>query len=285
MMSKKRFDLSDKDSMYFINGSSYNCPFCNRRSLRYFIKENGNFHYSNNKITYFYLIECGDDECGKISFHLSNYNLKINWPNPHSYDRRGTFFDPPQELKKEKRGTADVMDSYRINNSDGSPKNFDELFFYHQPTSFFVLDERIPRKIREPLSESDNCRINNFLTGASGCLRKAIYILLKHENISLKDGERFLSYHERIDELKKKHPSISSILFDYLKAIQGLTSQELHENDWEDFSNAHLHLLTEATKEILVEIYVTPEELKQRQEKIFCLYKEAKPEKATSLVK
>ncbi len=42
----------------------------------------------------------------------------------------------------------------------------DEHIFFSVPTSFFVIDERIPRIIRELITEAEGCVKMNFLTGA-----------------------------------------------------------------------------------------------------------------------
>ena len=55
----------------------------------------------------------------------------------------------------------------------------DADFFYSVPTSFFVMDERVPRVLRELLTESEGCLKSNFLTGASACARKVVYELAK----------------------------------------------------------------------------------------------------------
>ena len=107
-----------------------------------------------------------------------------------------------------------------------------KCFFTINPTGFFTIDDRIPIAIREPLSEAENCLKSNFLTGASAGLRKSIYKLLQHENIK----ER-LKHDKRVDLLKKKYPKIDAPLLNTLKKVHVLTSQELHENDWQDFDS------------------------------------------------
>ncbi len=67
------------------------------------------------------------------------------------------------------------------------------------PTSFFVIDARIPGIIRELITEAKGCLKMNFLTGASSCARKAIYELLVIERAEGAD------YETRIKSLKPKY--------------------------------------------------------------------------------
>ena len=46
-------------------------------------------------------------------------------------------------------------------------QELDEKFFYYVPTSFFALDDRIPRILRELFTEAEGCLKMNFLTAAS----------------------------------------------------------------------------------------------------------------------
>jgi len=277
------FDRSDMDKQYFIDGSTYNCPFCKRRHIKYRITDYGSYDSSNTKTVYFYLVRCED--CHKTSFHLSKYELKTHdWG---SY-REKTFAYPPIELVLDFSGQPFSGQSNRptkiekdILNENGSPKELDDIFFYSQPTSFFTIDERIPKTIREPLGESEISLKTNLLTGASGGLRKAIYKLLKHEKIPEVDSQNaFIPHDERVDQLKNKYTKIEADLFDELKAVHILTSQELHENDWEDFDAPTLRFLIGVANEILAEIYVTPHETKKRREKIAALKSQAKPKKS-----
>lgn len=81
------FDRSHKDKQYFINGSTYNCPFCCRGHVSYSVSGSSFFNVSNTKTIYFYLVCCGDDDCKKVSFHLSEYDL--------ARCRQGGFSFPP----------------------------------------------------------------------------------------------------------------------------------------------------------------------------------------------
>lgn len=255
-------DLSDKDSKYFIDNHTYNCPFCNRNNIPYSITSSECFSWNNDKDCYLYLVECSERGCEKISLHLSFYNLAVN--------HNGAFRFPPREVVDRKL--------IAILNDDETPVELDELFFHHQPTSFFTIDNRIPKNIREAFAESDNCLRNNYLTGASACLRKAIYKLLKQQQIPEKNetGDKTYSYDDRIDILKNKFKDLDSDFISCLKVIQGLTSQELHENEWRDFDNQTLKFLIETLREILHHIYVLPGERQKSRAKIIKLKKTAK---------
>jgi hypothetical protein len=258
----KKQDLSGKDSKYFIDCRTYNYPFCNRRNVAYEVEQKATFRWDNSRTVHLYLVQCSEKECRRTSFHLSNFKLKTD----------GGFVTPPLRISYKPRttpGGGHIEELTPILNEDKKPKELDDCFFYHQPTSFFTVDERIPLSIREPLSEGENCRKNNFLTGASACLRKAIYKLLKNEQIPESDVKgNFLHYDERIDSLKEKFKNIDAEYFNSLKIVQGITSQELHENDWEDLDSPTLRFLLETTKEILYEIFVLPDELHRKRTKI-----------------
>ena len=64
--------------------------------------------------------------------------------------------------------------SYMIN-SFSDEIDIDSSIFYSVPTSYFVIDKRIPKIIRDLITEADGSLKMNFLTGSSACMRKAIY--------------------------------------------------------------------------------------------------------------
>lgn len=264
-------DFSHKDGRYFLDGSTYNCPFCNRRSVKFKIVTRSSFNWNKEKKAFLFIIECQEKECLNHSLHLSFENLMVS-----PYDRHAFSYPPVRGIFQ---GTLPREE--KITNSAGEPALLDDCFFAHLPTSFFTIDERIPKVIREPLSEAQNCLKNKFLTGSSGCLRKAIYKLLQNQGIDEKSTESglFIKTKERIQLLKKKLNHIDEELFDNLDAIQGLTSQELHENNWSDLDQKTLRFLIETTKEILHEVYILPAIKKEKREKLLELKGAAKPQK------
>ena len=216
-------DRSDLDNKYFIDNKVYNCPFCNRRNVVYERRLAWQFDWSNNKTCYVYFVKCSS--CGKESMHLSYENI-------HTESKLHFVFD--------------------------SDKDLDSYIFYSVPTSFFVIDERIPRIIRELITEAEGCVKMNFLTGASACTRKAIY------ELTIKEKAEGDNYEERIKFLKSKFKQIDSTYFDVLSHIKDMTSDKVHEQSWDEWDNHHLKLFLETLKVILHEIYVMPDERKKR---------------------
>ncbi|HVW67058.1 MAG TPA: hypothetical protein VHA78_05015 [Candidatus Peribacteraceae bacterium] len=214
-------DQSHLDNKYFIDWHIYNCPFCNRRHVSYDLFDTSQFDWSNEKTCYIYIVRCRS--CEQKSMHLSYEKL--------DYSNHSQF-----------QGNIDL----------------DTKIFYSVPTSFFTVDSRIPNVIRELITEAEGCLKMNFLTGASACMRKAIYELTVIEKA---EGEH---YEDRIKALKGKYPSIDSTLFDVLAHIQNMTSDKVHEQSWEKWDSQNLTLIIETLKAVLHEIYVLPDEKKKR---------------------
>ncbi|MGR3309415.1 MAG: hypothetical protein ACUZ77_01450 [Candidatus Brocadiales bacterium] len=229
-------DQSHLDKQYFIDIFKYNCPYCNRNHVSYTVTNWFGFDWATDKRCYGYRVRCAS--CGNVSLHLSWLEIST-WAPP-----TGRTFDitlPHKDDEKE----------YKL---------FDELFFYHQPTSFFTIDNRIPCVIRELIAEAEGCRKMNYLTGASACLRKSIYELLRKEGIGADAGD----YKKRISALKGKFPEIDPMYFDVLSNVKDMTDDRLHEESWGAFDSSTLQKLLEVTKSILYEMYVLPEEKRDR---------------------
>jgi len=95
----------------------------------------------------------------------------------------------------------------------------------------------------------------NYLVGASGALRKGIYKFLKDKKAP---GE---TYEDKIKWMKENHPLVAEEFFDALGNIQGMTSDELHEDkDWEAWKSEEFDFLVATIKGVLHEVYVIPEE-------------------------
>lgn len=252
------YDQSHLDRKYFIDTRKYNCPFCNRRSITYSVTASFSFDWSQEKKAYGFLVQCGGDHCEKTSLHLSEHNINLYG------DKFGYFY-----LDGNHVGCSEV--------------ELDELFFYHQPTTFFTLDSRINEKVRKLVAEAEGCAKMNYLVGASGCLRKAIYELLELEQVPKKDDKgREVDYGERVKVLKSKYPTVPPEYFDALANIQGMTSEQLHEGDWKPWSQSEFRFLVETAKEVLTEVYVRPQEKVSVLQKILSLkpQKQAKAEEA-----
>jgi len=218
-------DQSYLDKKYFIDSKVYNCPFCNRRNVIYEQEEFFKFDWSKEKTCYVYMTRCSS--CNKVSMHLSYSDIR-----DHRYERL-------------------TLEPFR-NDID-----IDSQIFYSVPTSFFVIDRRIPGIVRELIAEAEGCLKMNYLTGASACMRKAIYELLILQKAEGDD------YKSRIKSLKNKHPESDPSLFDILADIQDMTSDKIHEQSWDKWESHYLKLIIETLKTVLHDIYVIPEVKKE----------------------
>lgn len=244
-------DLSEIEGKYFIDGTRYNCPFCNVRAAKYSVVDDTSYNKSLKEKVCVYIVEC--DLCGARSIHLSNWY----WGCTDYNERRHSnpFTNRPDGLDSTK------YPDYRKN----IEHKLDIFFFYHFPTSFFTIDENIPKEIRELVTEAEGCKEMNFLVGASGALRKAIYKLLKHEKAA---GE---NYEDKIKWLKDKYPGVEDVYIDALGNIKDMNDQTLHEDDWEPFTGPEFTFLVESMKGILNQIYVEPLKRKKMLEKVLSL--------------
>jgi len=226
-------DQSHLDRKYFIDDTVYNCPYCNRGNVSYENWDYFTFNWTNDKSCCVYLIRC--KSCNKISMHLSYEEI---------HDKQY------------------IGDGYRTKTQFKEGIDIDSKMFYSVPTSFFVLDNRIPGVIRELITEAEGCLKMNYLTGASACMRKAVYELLIHEKATGED------YGDRIKSLKKMHPETDASLFDILSSIKGMTSEKVHEQSWDEWNSATLQFIIETLKTVLHDIYVIPQIKKERYVKI-----------------
>lgn len=154
--------------------------------------------------------------------------------------------------------------------------DLDQAFFYSVPTSFFVVDSRIPRVLRELITEAEGCAKMNYLTGASACTRKAIYELL-----ALQQTEG-ANYDDKISDLRSKHSAIDGELFEIIGHVKDMTSDHVHEQSWIAWDNKHLQLFLETFKAVMHEIYVVPEEKKDRANAVRALKEQLGKAKSSS---
>jgi hypothetical protein len=175
-----------------------------------------------------------------------------------------------------------TFESLRDNNYGGArfrnDVDLDNAFFYSVPTSFFVIDKRIPRVLRELITEAEGCAKMNFLTGASACTRKAIYELIVLEKAEGAD------YDSRIKGLALRFPVVDKELFEILGHIKDMTSEKVHEQSWDAWDSKHLHLFLEALKTALHEMYVVPDEKKSRAGAVRALREEIVKAKAAPAI-
>ncbi|MDD5530213.1 MAG: hypothetical protein PHX21_09315 [bacterium] len=242
-------DQSHLDKKYFIDDKVYNCPFCNRNNVQYFVRGHYCFDWSKDKECYVYFVYCYS--CGKESMHLSYENISTG--------------------EKEEQRSSGAWEFYYY----PFKKNIDidSKIFYSVPTSFFVIDSRIPSVIRELITEAEGCLKMNFLTGASACMRKAIY------ELTIKEKATGDHYEDKIKSLKDTHPSIDPTLFDILAQIQGMTSDKIHEQSWDKWDSHYLTLIIETLKTILHEMYVEPKIKADRLKAVMQLQAELQKDK------
>jgi hypothetical protein len=231
----ERSDQSHLDLQYFIDPDVYNCPYCNRRHVRYNISTSFSFDWTSDRRCYGFIVEC--HSCGKQSMHLA-YS-----------------FIADRALVTDRHHSTQNRPRFNLT-------NIDDHIFYSVPTSFFVMDNRIPKVIRELITEAEGSRKMNFLTGASACARKAVYEFLVKEDA---EGD---TYEDKIKSLKKRFTNVDPELFDVLAHIQDMTSDKVHEQSWPKWDSSNLTLIIEALKAVLHEVYVVPQEKAGRSSKI-----------------
>ncbi len=226
-------DQSYLDNKYFIDSTIYNCPFCKRNNVLYKVTGSWDFDWSIDKKCYIFIVKCSS--CQRLSMHLS-YDPIVEYRGWNQ--QNGPMYDVKKDIE------------------------IDNFVFYSVPTSFHSIDQLIPRKIRELLSEADGCLKMNFLTGASACVRKIIYEILVLQEI---DGT---NYEDRIKLLKSKFPNSDPELFDVLFHIQEMTSDKIHEQSWDKWDSPKIKLLIETLLLILTDVYIIPEKRKESMQKI-----------------
>ena len=241
-------DQSYLDNRYFVDGSIYNCPFCNRRHVSYTIYDIVSFDWTDKRRCHCFFVVC--HSCGKQSMHLTFEELDYKWLGKVSSSDRWRF------------SFEDDVDAGDV---------LDRAFFYSVPTSFFVLDERVPRILRELLTEAEGCLKSNFLTGASACARKIVYEL---GVLSKAGGD---DYESRIKSLKQIHRNVPPEFFDTLLTIQQVTSSKVHENSYDGWEAKHLRIILAALAEVLHEIYVVPALREDRRKAVLALKDELVP--------
>lgn len=254
--------MSEVENKYFIDGSRYNCPFCKTRSVGYKVVGAVNFDEKiNNKIQALF-IECY--QCEKVSMHLSKKNLVFLSDNnfralsSHSY-----YTNPAGRYEGQIDIFSDVGD-------------IDDKIIMHIPTSFFTIDERIPAKFRNLINEAEKCISNNCVTGASACIRKVIYEFILDRSLN---GN---SYEEKIKSLKTEYPSLDISWVTMLCHIQGITSDQVHEDSYNNFKIGDAKGYLEILKEIFNEIYVLPEDRKSKTSKISAMFGEVGKKNSTN---
>ena len=132
--------------------------------------------------------------------------------------------------------------SERVSIIGGSADGIEDQAGYHAFSTQYLLriswETCVSRTIiRELINEAEGSLKMNYLTGASACMRKAIYELLVYEKI---EGD---SYKDRINSLKGLYSLIDPELFDVLGHIQQMTSDKVHEQTWDKWNSPTLRLI------------------------------------------
>jgi hypothetical protein len=179
-------DMSHLDQHYFIDHQTFNCAFCNRNNVPFQLLGVVHFDWSNTKECYAYFTRCS--YCRKISMHLSYDKLYTTYAHesitPITASKDVLTYRNSADFMRFEQSEVEVDDEgIRFPSID-----LDDRIFYSQPSSFFTLDTRIPRVIRELITEAEGSLKMGFLTGASACMRKAVYELLILENCT--EGKR-----------------------------------------------------------------------------------------------
>lgn len=269
-----KMNNSDLNNKYFIDDKAFNCPFCGLRNATYTILAILEHDISTTKKGKIIFVKC--NRCGKISVHFAPYDvLTSEW-------KTGKIGIYMTELGW---GVLDISYNISFRNSKNDASLFDvdlDSKIYHSiPSSFFTMDERIPKKMRQLVDEAQECKKANLKTGASACLRKLIYTLLSDqlnkkagkENVSLKDLG-YEHYSDCIKAFKEYCPDLT-VFIEPLEDITGITSDQVHENSWDEISSKDIEICLVSIKDLLDELYVQPALLKERREAIFKMKEEA----------
>ena len=226
-------DQSKLDAKCFIDDQIFNCRFCNRRNVEYSLEYPRSFDWSPSKKCYLYVAQC--HACKKRSMHLSFENIQTT----DTYSNRKRF-----DIEK--------------------GEELDNKFFYSVPTSFFSSDPRVPRVLRELMTEAEGCLKSNFITGASACARKMVY------ELAVLEGAEDANYEDSIKSLKTKRTDVEEEYFDTLLTIQQVTSEKVHEESFDGWEAEDLRLILSTLAQILGHMYVIPE-LRRESEYQSCL--------------
>lgn len=116
-----------REDGHFINQINHNCAFCNERSVGYEVLTETRYDWSKEKKAYIYTVRC--KSCGKISLHLSYFQMDISFSRFTSvYDEilRNSYvshYEPIADI-----GAVDIKQLL-----DQRKLDLDKLFFFHWP--------------------------------------------------------------------------------------------------------------------------------------------------------
>ena len=262
--------MENIEGKYFIDEDKYNCPFCKTRNVKYVVLGIAKFNEKKDKEMYAVFVECSN--CHNVSMHLVKKEDYKSFTIPSEIGSYDINFFMLQNTTKELRlytktsynfETRDCLKTYYESNDNNVPTCKDENIILSIPTSFFTIDDRIPRKFRDLIDEAEKCIQNNCLTGASACIRKTIYEFLLQEN-AIGDN-----YDEKIKSLKGKQKTLDDSYIDMISGIQGIMCDQVHESTvYESFTSQQATGYIEILKEIFNHFYVLPQEASAKKSKI-----------------
>ncbi len=251
--------MSNKDleNKYFIDESGYNCPFCKLRNSAYSVNLIAKYNEKQDKNAYIAFTKC--KKCENISIHFFKTDEGILRYYDFKYNQK-------------------YVEYYNFSSSElENVKSFlNSNIFHHIPSSYFILDERIPKTLRLLYQEAEDCKKANLKTGASACIRKLIYTLIFDELNKIagnKDKKKSLkelgynNYDECIERLKQEYKNLD-LFFETIDSIKGITSDQVHEDSWEEMNSSDLDMFLFVIKELLNELYVKPEEMEEKRKQI-----------------
>lgn len=265
--------MENIEGKYFIDENKYNCPFCKNRGVKYVVLGIAKFNEKKDKNIYAVFVECSS--CHNVSMHLVKDDKYIEFSQPtgrgvNYYFNFCTLDNNSIEFRTYSRNNCNSYPKSEIKtyykDEEKTPICDDNNMILHIPTSFFTIDERIPRKFRELIEEAEKCIQNNCLTGASACIRKTIYEFLLQENAT---GN---NYDEKIKSLKGRHKTLDDNYIDMISGIQGIMCDQVHESTiYEKFTSQQAKGYIEILKEIFNHFYVLPQEASAKKSKIDAL--------------
>ncbi|MBQ2883152.1 MAG: hypothetical protein IJE43_05170 [Alphaproteobacteria bacterium] len=252
--------VNPKEKKLIIDSFRHNCSHCGTKSARYTDVSFMRIDIEKGKYLYAMFVKCC--VCNKISMHLVK-DLQFNdkFLYTATYIEGKFYVDQVLSDGTFHSGYYDILSPQAVN-------AIDENIIMSIPTPTFIIDSEIPCKLRDLLIEALKCIKENALTGASACIRKAIYQFLTKEKAQ---GD---SYDDKLDSIKKNWPQIEDYL-GVLKGIKGITSDQVHEDSFASFNSDEAKLYIAILEEIFREIYVIPEQRKLKKEKIMQKFSEA----------
>lgn len=232
-----------------INALQHNCSHCGTKSAYYRIEHFIKIDLFHKKYIYAIFLRC--QLCKRVSMHLVK-----DLPADRHYEL-DAYISVNENL--------DMIKERRVLLSAQEIDQLDDNIILSVPTPTAIIDSKIPSRLRDLLIEALKCINENALTGASACIRKAIYEFLKKEDKSSD------SYDDKIKKLKRSYPVLEKYL-DVLIGIKGITSDQMHEDSFTSFNSEEARAYVAVLEEIFKEVYVLPQQRAERKKAILDKY-------------